>query len=117
MSRLVLKPTLELRGVDPSTEYNVEYSGDTGILTIGCQEYTLREWKRRGVEIIAKQKAGPASVPGCECTSCCQLRKTEVRRRAAAVRKYLPRLNKLIQHIEKAEAALKKSLRAQTKAS
>src|SRR5437868_15543963 len=104
MSRLILKPTLELQGLDPSTQHDVVYSSDTGILAIGCQEHTLPEWKRRGAEIIAEEKGGLDPGAGCGCESCVALQKDRRRRRAAAVRRYLPRLNKLIQHIEKAEA-------------
>jgi hypothetical protein len=115
VSRLILKPTFQLEGTDPSTDYDVHYSSSSGILTIGCQEHTLAVWKRDGAELVAGRMAGYSIGAGCGCAGCLRAQKRVEQRRAAAVRRYLPRLTRLIEHIENAEAALKSSLRAQTK--
>lgn len=115
MSRLILKPTLKLEGIDPSTNYEVVYDGETKQLGIGCQSFSLAEWKSAGADVIARQFARAEGCNNVECNICKALRPGNERRRAAAVRKYQPRLTRLIEHIERAEAALKKSLRAQTK--
>lgn len=113
MSRLILKPTLVLDGDDPATGYGVRYNSDSGLLEIGCEAHTLREWKRDGAEIITDSSRREAAAV-CKNPSCliCRGRREAVLRKSA--RNYV-RLQKLIDRIEAAESALEKSLRSQTK--
>jgi hypothetical protein len=116
VSRLVLKPALVLEGDDPATGYRVRYTSSSGTLEIGCQSYPLRQWKRRGAATIRERLVGTSGAcANPRCTICAGLRGNNRRERTEAVRKHLPRLQRLIATIEQAEAALKKSLRAQTK--
>lgn len=107
MSRLVLKPKLVLSAVDPGSGYDVTYDSSSRILKIGCQEHLLVEWKRNSKQIIADALGVEAcGTPGCRTCRHYRVQMTT----------YPRRLAKLIKNIERAEAGLRRGLRAQTKA-